>query len=115
MPALPSLAQVREWVKVPEAFIPNADLTRMFGAARNKVAATCRVPRTTEGAPDFDSVDWPEELVESILRRVQRSIAAKNLPLGYIDQSGEYGPARIPAYDALIEELEGHLRRVVFG
>lgn len=115
MTALPDLAAVREWVKIPVTFIPDVDLTRMYGAAKGKVASACRVPVDAEGAPDFDSEDWPDELIESILRRIQRSIAAKNLPLGYIDQSGEYGPARIPQYDVLIEELEGHLRKVVFA
>jgi hypothetical protein len=39
----------------------------------------------------------------------------KNLPLGYIDPAGDYGPARIQHYDAMIEELEGGWRMVIFG
>jgi len=110
---LPDLAAVRKWVNVPASYLPDEDLGRMFSAAVGVVAEACRVPRGETGDPA--PTGWPPALVEAVLRRVQRSIAARNLPLGYIDQASEYGPAKIPAYDVLIEELEGRYRRVVFG
>lgn len=106
---LPDLAQVRAFVAVPADFLPDDDLTRMLDAAIAIIVKTCRTPGYTPGAT------WPAPLVEAVLRRVQRSIATKNLPLGFIDSASEYGPARIPNYDVQIEELEGRYRRVVFG
>lgn len=114
MTALPTLEQTRSWVGVPADVLPDADLQRMLGSAIEVVGRSCRVPLTPEGGPDT-AAEWSDSLVSSVLRRVQRSIATKGLPLGYVDASGEYGPARIPAYDVQIEELEGPFRKVVFG
>lgn len=111
---LPTLAAVREFVNVPAEYLPDPDLDRMFEGAVEVVAKACRVPRDPITG-DTVGTGWPSALVEAVLRRVQRSIAVKSLPLGFVDQSGDYGPARIPAYDTVIEELEGRYRVVVFG
>lgn len=113
MAELPTPEFLRSWVNVPAEYLPEDQLDLMYRAALGKVSTTCRVPLDEDGNTDTTSAAWPDELVEAILRRVQREIAAKNLPLGYLDQASEYGPARIPAYDVLIEELEGHHRKVV--
>lgn len=109
-----TVEEVRGWVKLPAAALGDEDLVRMYRAAVGTVVKSCRVPRD-EVTGDPVTAGWPSELVQAVLRRTQRQIAAKNLPLGVLDQAGEYGPARIPHYDQLIEELEGPFRIVVFG
>lgn len=108
---VPDLPELRQWVGVAEEFLPDADLQRMLDGAVEVIAKTCRVPVTETGDPALTG--WPSALVSAVLRRVQREIATKNLPLGFVDTAGEYGPARIPNYDVQIEELEGRYRRVV--
>lgn len=110
---LPDLDELREFIAIPAAVLSDDDLDRSFKAAIEHVADTCRGVPVADGQVVRE--EWPARLVEAVLRRVQRAIAAKNLPLGYLDNAGEYGPAKIPTYDSRIEELEGSFRRFVFG
>lgn len=97
--------RVRDYVRVSAVAVPDEDLDRMYGAA---IRVQSRICTDTDDPPT-----WPAPLVQAVLRRVQRSIASKALPLGVLDAAAEYGPARIPLYDALIEDLEISFRRVV--
>jgi len=64
----------------------------------------------------WDPADYPDALAQGLLRRVQREIAARNLALGMVGlDAAEFGPARIPALDALVEEHERAYRRVVLA
>lgn len=59
---------------------------------------------------------YPPALFQAFLRRVQREVAARNLPLGMVGlDASEYGPERLPFYDALVEEHERAFRRVVLA
>ena len=58
---------------------------------------------------------YPDALCQALLRRIQREVAARNLPLGMVGLEAEYGPANIPAFDALIEHHEHAYRRVVLA
>lgn len=108
MGTVPDLATVRAYVRVPASSLSDDDLERMRLAALADQNARCAWDETTPDA-------YPDALAQSLLRRVQREIAARNLPLGMVGLEAEYGPANIPAFDALIEHHENAYRRVVLG
>lgn len=111
--AIPDLDTVRAYLKVPTTALSDADLTRMMSAAEASQLARC----TWAGpaGPD-DPVTYPDALAQAFLRRVQREVAARNLPLGMVGlDASEYGPERLPYYDALVEEHERAYRRVVLA
>jgi hypothetical protein len=59
---------------------------------------------------------YPDALAQALLRRIQREVAARNLPLGMVGlDASEYGPTRLPYLDALVEEHERAFRRVVLA
>lgn len=102
---MPTIDQVRAWLDLSESQVSNADLARLWDAARAAQTNACR-------ALDIADEEWPGALVLALLRRVSRSLAAEDLPLGYLGD-GEFGPSRLLNYDAVIEELEGPWRKVV--
>jgi hypothetical protein len=92
------LATVRGYLQVPATLLTDEDLTRMIGAATADQSARCTVPTTPDGIAALE---------QALLRRVQREVAARNLPLGMVGLDGvEYGPAALAAYDALVEQHE---------
>jgi len=104
----PDLAQVRAWVKVPATSIGDEDLQQILDAELAIVARTCRLPETVEGEPE---PIYPAALARSVLRRCQREIAARNVPLGVLGQDGaEFGPLTVPSWDAEIRRLEASYR-----
>jgi hypothetical protein len=109
MATLPDLATVRAYLKVPTTALSDADLERMMAAAGQDQLARC-------AWPGMDSNDYPEALAQAFLRRVQREVAARNLPLGMVGlDASEYGPTRLPFLDSLVEEHERAYRRVVLS
>ena len=108
MTTIPDLPTVRAYVRVPATTLSDEDLERMRLACLGDQAARC--------AWDTDTPDaYPDELAQALLRRVQREIAARNLPLGMVGLETEYGPRQVPAFDALVEHHEHAYRRVVLG
>jgi hypothetical protein len=108
MGAIPDLETVRAYVRVPATTLSDADLERMRLACLDDQAARCAWDTETPDA-------YPESLAQALLRRVQREIAARNLPLGMVGLEAEYGPSRIPSFDALVEHHENGYRRAVLG
>lgn len=108
---LPAPEEVREYLRAPVGALSDVDLARIWAAVVAVQVQVCSVPADADGQPDPET--WPAPLVQALLRRTQRHFAAKNLPLGYLDTANEFGPARIPGLDAVIEELEQPYRRVV--
>jgi hypothetical protein len=100
---VPTLAQVRAWVQVSATTITDEQLQQVIDAELSNQARLCRVP--DDG--------YPPDLAQALYRRVGRELAAKSIPTGLTD--GEFGPARLPMFDAEIERLEGPRRVVVFG
>src|SRR4051812_35115786 len=101
------LVTVRTYLKVPATALSDEDLTRMLSAQRADQTARCADPDTPEGVAALD---------QALLRRVQREVAARNLPLGMVGlDAAEYGPQRLPYFDALVEEHERAYRLVVVG
>lgn len=114
MGTIPDLATVRGYVRVPASSLSDEDLERMRAAALQDQTARCVYPtHNPDGTPIDDP--YPEALAQALLRRIQREIAARNLPLGMVGLDAEYGPANIPAFDALIEHHEHAFRRVVLA
>lgn len=109
---IPSLGEVRAYLDLPEAALSEDELSRMWESARSQQANVCRAIVDAEGVPLTDAA-WPATLVQALLRRVQRMTATRNLPLGYASPDGQFGPARLLNYDAIVEELEGPYRKVV--
>lgn len=112
MPAIPDLATVRAYVKVPATSLSDEDLERMRVAGLESQAARCV---WTGPAGENDPAAYPDALAQALLRRIQREIAARNLPLGVVGLEAEYGPTRIPGFDALVEMHEAAFRRVVLA
>lgn len=108
MATIPDLQAVRDYVRVPATSLSDEDLERMRLACLGDQEARC-----AWGTDDPDA--YPESLAQALLRRVQREIAARNLPLGMVGLEAEYGPSRIPAFDALVEHHEAAYRRMVLG
>lgn len=104
---LPTLEQLRIYVAIPASVLSDENLERIYAAELDVQIHRCRTPE--------DVALWPSPLAQAAIRRVQREIAAKGLALGFVDGGGDYGPARIPQYDAMIENLERAYKVVVFG
>jgi arylsulfatase A-like enzyme len=104
--------EVRGYIRVPATAVADEDLSRMMETAAADVVARC----AWAGMDDPNPAPAPDPLVQSYLRRIQREVSARNLPLGLVGlDSGEYGPQRLPAWDALIEEHERAYRRQVLA
>lgn len=107
-PAPPTLdlATVRAYLRVPATQLSDEDLTRMLDGCTEDQWARC------VWSPEL----YPDTLGQALLRRVQREVAARNLPLGMVGlDASEYGPQRLPYLDALVEEHERAYRRVVLA
>jgi hypothetical protein len=105
-PVTLDLATVRAYLKVPATSLSDADLQRMITGASESQWARCL----------WDEAAYPDALAQALLRRVQREVAARNLPLGMVGlDAAEYGPQRLPYLDALVEEHERAFRRVVLA
>ena len=116
---LPSIETIRHWLQVSATMVDDEELARVSWAEVRGQINACRVPMISPAddpvdvpEPDYDA--WPSDLVQALLRRVGRQLAARGIPLGLVGE-GEYGPARLPSFDAEIERLEGPLRRFAFG
>lgn len=103
--AKPTLSEVRAYVQVPATVLTDEDLGRMLNASDQDQASRCTVPDP-----------YPDALGQALLRRVQREVAARNLPLGMVGlDSAEFGPERLPYFDALVEEHERPYRTPVLA
>jgi hypothetical protein len=104
----PDLAEVRAWLGTPVSVISDAQLQTILDGETVAQARACRVP--------VDPLTLPDDLHEALLRRCGRAVAARGVPLGLAGGEGyEFGPTRLPAFDAEIERLEGGTRKFVFG
>lgn len=103
--SLPDLDAVRAWVGVSTAAMDDNTLTAVVLTEANTQLSVSRLLD--------EETALPTELSQALFRRVSRQVAARNLPLGLTDNTGEYGPARIPAYDAEIMRLEAPRRAPV--
>ena len=108
----PTRDEVRAYLKVPVSVLSDTDLDLMLDTAKADQLARCTWGE--DGNVD-DPAAVPVSLVLAVYRRVQREVAARNLPLGMVGLEAEYGPAKIPTFDALVEHHEHAYRRVVLA
>jgi hypothetical protein len=112
--AIPTLAEVRAYIGVPATSLSDADLGRIYAAQETEQSLRCEWPEPPADDPTADT--YPDALGQAFLRRVQREVSAKNLPLGMVGvDAAEYGPQRLPFLDALVEENERPFRRQVLA
>jgi hypothetical protein len=105
-PVTLDLAVVRGYIRVPTTGLSDEDLQRMIDGCSADQWARCV----------WDPAAYPDALAQALLRRVQREVAARNLPLGMVGlDAAEYGPQRLPTLDALVEDHERAYRRVVLA
>lgn len=105
---------VRAYLKVPATSLSDPDLTRMVEGCSDDQWSRCDWPPPDEADPT--AYVYPDALAQGLLRRVQREVAARNLPLGMVGlDAAEYGPTRLPELDALVTEHERAYRRVVLA
>lgn len=115
MQNLPTLEQIRTWVQVPASAISDDDLTQIFASELLIQSRTCRVPEDPDPITGEEAI-YPDALARSVLRRCQRQIASKALPLGILGvDASEYGPITLRAWDAEISRLEASYRQVVIA
>ena len=108
MAAVPTLEQVRAYLQVDPDRLPDDQLQRMYDAALTEQAQLCRYTD--------DLADYPAPLAQAFLRRVQREVAAKAIPLGLVGpEGGDFGPMAVPFFDSLIEAHERGYRRLAVG
>ena len=101
------LATVRAYLRVPVTALSDEDLQRMIDTSAADQAARCTWD---------DTAAAPPALEQALLRRVQREVAARNLPLGMVGlDAAEYGPQSLATYDALVEHHERAYRTVVLA
>ena len=99
------LETVRGYLQVPATALSDEDLGRMLATATADQAARCTIPAGETPALD-----------QALLRRVQREVAARNLPLGMVGlDASEYGPSALSQYDALVEQHERAYRTQVLS
>jgi hypothetical protein len=110
---VPTVTEVRAWVQVPASAISDADLGQILDAELSIQLRTCRVPEDPDPITGEEAY-FPDPLARSTLRRCQRQIAAKALPLGILGvDASEYGPLVLRSWDAEISRLEASYRQVV--
>jgi hypothetical protein len=108
MSARPTVAEIRTAIGVPATAVSDEDLQRIYDAECASQATRCHVG-------DDPTTDTPDPLAQALVRRVQREVAARNLPLGMVGIDSEYGAQRLPGTDALIDDLERPYRVQVLG
>jgi hypothetical protein len=75
---------------------------------------------TTESAAQASKVNYPPspapELAEALMRRCQRNLALRALPIGLTDVQGDADTrSYVPGRDPEIQRLEGPYRKLVLG
>jgi len=112
MSTRPTMADVRAALGVPATVLPDADLQRIYDAEDDSQRRRLKLMADDDGNP---LADVPPAINQAFIRRMQREVAARNLPLGMVGIDSEYGAQRLPAYDALIDELERPYRKQVLA
>jgi|SRR5215510_4261609 len=106
MGTVPTVTEVRAWLKVSTSSVSDEVLTDILNAESANQAKACRL--------DVTATDRDDDLIAALFRRCARQVAARGVPLGIVADA-EYGPLRLSTIDAEIERLEGYNRGFYFG
>jgi hypothetical protein len=107
---VPTVDEVRKWLKLADTSMDDDELGDVLAAEVEQQGDVCRLPAAYPGDPNA----YPATLRMAIFRRCGREVAARGVPLGIVG-SDEYGPSRLPSFDAEIERLERPRRKFVSG
>lgn len=109
MNGAPTRDQVRAWIGVPVSAVSDEDLDQILAAELAIQARICRLPDDPDA--DGNPATYPDALSRAVMRRCQREVAARAVPLGAIGgESTEFGPFSLPRWDAEITRLEASYR-----
>ncbi len=112
MAEVPDEAAVRSWLKLSTASMTPEELETVRQGELDVQLRSCRLPQVPPGG-ELSAV-YPYALALALLRRCGRTVAARTVPLGVVGND-EYGPSRLPAFDAEIERFERPYRQFAFG
>lgn len=115
MLGVPDVAEVRDWCGVTTSTITDEDLSKIREAELAVQSRLLDIPDDPDPATGAEAT-YPAPLVTALLRRCQRAVAAKQVPLGMVgDSAGEYGATYLRSWDPEIERLENPYRLPVIA
>lgn len=98
---IPTAGEVRARFHLPVEVVPDEELDDILAQERDAQEKACRTD------------PYGFDLRGALFRRVQRSLAAKGVPLGVL--ADEFGSAPLVSTDAEITRLEGPYQRFNIG
>lgn len=101
---LPSLDDVTAYLGAAADQWTSDDLQAALDAETAAQRSTCRIPSA-----------YPADLGQALLRRVQRNLALRQLPLAVLQGDGESGSLVLNGRDPEVRRLEAPWRRLVVG
>lgn len=106
MQGIPTVDDVRAWLQVSPNAVSDESLDQILLGELAIQARLLRIPEDPD--PDTgEEATYPETLARALLRRCQRNVATRQVPLGTLGLDGaEYAPMAMPAWDAEISRLE---------
>lgn len=106
MQGIPTVEDVREWLQVSPNAVSDEDLNEILVGEFTIQTRLLRLPEDPDPDTGGEAI-YPEALARALLRRCQRNVAARAVPLGALGLEGaEYAPLNLPAWDAEISRLE---------
>ena len=106
--AVPTVSDVRAYIGETNARWDDAALTEVLASEAAAQAAVARIPA--------DPTAYPDDLRSALLRRVQRALALRALPLAVLTGDAEAGTSTIlPGRDPEVRRLEAPHRKLVVG
>lgn len=113
MPTAPDRTAVQAYIGTNGTYSNEA----IDSALATEIAAQARAVRLpADPEPPAEPLPYPADLLEALLRRVQRLLEMRSKPLGYQDTATEFGVAssRVGP-DPEIRRLEAPYRKLVKG
>lgn len=101
--SLPTITDVRAYMEDAALQWTDPELQGALNAEQAAQARVCRV------------ASYSDDLREALLRRVQRNLAMRALPLAVLQGDAEAGNSIVPGRDPEVRRLEAPYRRVVLG
>lgn len=103
---VPTVDECRAWGNIA-AGVSDADLQAILDSELRIQTDTCLFDTDDGGV----TLTMPPPLARALIRRVQRQVAVRNIPLAWAsDVAAEYGPLMVPAWDAEVSRLESSYR-----
>lgn len=102
--AIPDLAAVKAYLGASAGQWTDGDLGDVLASETAAQALACTVPES-----------YPADLGQALLRRVQRALTLRTLPLGMVQGDAEGGSTVLPGRDSEVRRLEAGHRRLVVG